>query len=143
MKNLVVFLSSQKDGGLLLTRIMMGVILIAHGWAKFNFGWAIGFFGNTLKFPVPSVLGPFITVLEIGGGAALILGLVTRYLGILYTLQFIVAAYVQWIVFSKGFVFTSLKTPGAELELLLLFTGILLATHGAGKYSLDKMLKLE
>ena len=143
MKNLVVFLSSQKDGGLLLTRIMMGIILIAHGWAKFNFGWAIGFFGNTLKFPVPSVIGPFITVLEIGGGALLVLGLVTRYLGIVFSIQMIVAAYVQWIVFSKGFIYSSGKAPGAELELLILFTGILLATHGAGKYSLDKVLKLE
>ena len=136
MKNLVVFLSSQKDGGLLLFRVIAGIIFVLHGWAKFNGGWAIGFFGNTLKFPVPSVLGPFITVLEFGGGAALILGLVTRYLGILYTIQMCVAAYVQWILFKKGF-------SGAELEMLLVFTGILLATNGAGKYSLDKMLKLE
>ena len=65
-----------------------------------------------------------------------ILGLLTRYLGILYAIEMIVATYVQWSVFSKGF-------SGAQLELLLLFIGILVATHGAGKYSLDRMLKME
>ena len=135
MKNLVVFLSSQKDGGLLLFRVIAGIIFVVHGWAKFNGGYAIGFF-TKIGMPIPSVSGPFITALEIGGGVALILGLLTRYLGILYTIQMCVAAYVQWILFKKGF-------SGAELEMLLVFTGILLATNGAGKYSLDKMLKLE
>ena len=135
MKNLVVFLSSQKDGGLLLFRVIAGIIFVVHGWAKFNGGYAIGFF-TKIGMPIPSVAGPFVTFLELGGGAALILGLLTRYLGILYTIQMCVAAYVQWILFKKGF-------SGAELELLLVFTGILLATNGAGKYSLDKMLKLE
>ena len=142
MKNLIAFLSSQRDTGLLLTRIMMGIILIAHGWSKFSGDMAVKFFGG-LGIPIPSAAGPFITVLEIGGGALLVLGLVTRYLGILFTIQMIVASYVQWIVFSKGFIYSSGKAPGAELELLLLFTGILLVTHGAGKYSLDKVLKLE
>lgn len=135
MKNLVVFLSSQKDGGLLLFRVIAGIIFVVHGWAKFNGGYAIGFF-TKIGMPIPSVAGPFVTFLELGGGAALILGLLTRYLGILYTIQMCVAAYVQWILFKKGF-------SGAELELLLVFTGILLATHGAGKFSLDRMLKLE
>ena len=143
MKNLIAFLSSQRDGGLLLTRITMGIILVAHGLGKFSGDMAVGFFGGTLGIPIPSVAGPFITFLEIGGGALLVLGLLTRYLGILFSIEMIVAAYVQWIVFSKGMLFTSGKAPGAELELLLLFTGILLVTHGAGKFSLDRMLKLE
>ena len=124
-----------KEGGFVLFRVIAGIIFVLHGWAKFNGGFAIGFF-TKIGMPIPAVSGPFITALEICGGVALILGLLTRYLGILYTIQMCVAAYVQWILFKKGF-------SGAELEMLLVFTGILLATNGAGKYSLDKMLKLE
>ncbi len=138
MKNFIAFLSAQKDGGLLLFRTMTGIILIAHGVIKIKGDWAVGFFGF-VGIPIPSIAGPFVTLLEIGGGAALILGLVTRYLGILYAIQFIVAAYLQWFVLGKG----GKGYSGAELELLLLFAGVLLATHGAGKYSLDKALKLE
>ena len=135
MKNLIAFLSSQRDGGLLLLRVFTGILFIGAGWGKFNGDWAIGFF-TKVGIPIPSVAGPFVTVLELGGGAALILGLLTRYLGILFAIELTVATYVQWIVFNKGF-------AGARLELLLVFIGILLATHGAGKISLDRMLKLE
>lgn len=119
----------------MLVRVITGIIFVGAGWSKYNGGWAVGFF-TKVNMPIPSISGPFITVLETVGGAALILGLLTRYFGIFFAIQMIVATYVQWSVFNKGF-------SGAQLELMLLFTGILVATHGAGKYSLDRMLKLE
>lgn len=140
MKNPIVKfsskLSAQRDTGLLLLRIMMGIILIWSGWVKITkTGWAIGFF-DKVGIPIASVSGPFVTLLEGVGGIALILGFLTRILGCLYAIEFVVAAYMQWFAFGKGY-------PGAQLELLLLFTAVLLATHGAGKYSLDAKLKLD
>ncbi len=107
--------------------------MVVHGYAKITkAGWAVGFFGK-VGIPIPSVSGPFVTLLETVGGLALIVGLFTRYLGILYAIQFLVAAWVQWFFFSKGY-------PGAELELMLLFGGVLLATNGAGAYSLNRKI---
>lgn len=133
MKSLIKALSNQAGLGLALIRIMMGIVLVYHGYLKITkLGWAVGFFGK-VGIPIPSVSGPFITLLETVGGLALIVGLFTRYLGILYAIQFVVAAYLQWFFFSKGY-------GGAELELMLLFAGVLLATNGGGAYSLDRKI---
>ena len=85
-----------------------------------------------LSFPFPSVVGPFIVLLEFAGGIAVVLGLFTRYLGVLYTIEFIVAFLV--VKLGMGY-------PKFRIDLTLIAFGVLMATHGAGAYSLDRMLK--
>lgn len=134
MKRLISQLSLQADYGLMAVRVMMGIILTYQGWLKITkAGFAVGFFGK-VGIPLATVTGPFISMLEFIGGLALIVGLFTRYLGILYTIQFIVAVYVQWVVLNTGYM-------GSRLALLVLFGAVLLATNGGGALSLDRVFK--
>jgi putative oxidoreductase len=134
LKAFIARLAGFADLSLVAVRVMMGIILVWHGYGKVTHGFAIGFFRDKLGFPVAEVIAPFITFLELLGGIALIVGLFTRYLGVLYVIEFIVAAYVQAFALGKGY-------PGAELELLLLFVAALLATHGGGTISVDHSVR--
>jgi len=78
---------------------------------------------------LPELAGPVVSVLELGGGVLLVVGLFTRILGVLYTIEFIVASLV--IINLKGLM-------GARLEYMILVGAIVLATHGAGTLCLDR-----
>jgi uncharacterized membrane protein YphA (DoxX/SURF4 family) len=64
------------------------------------------------------------------GGICLALGLGTRYLGVLFACEFVVAAWVKWVPLDQGYM-------GSRLDTMLIVVALLLATQGAGKYSLD------
>lgn len=138
MHKLIEALKALSSVGQLLARLLMAVVLIVSGYGKFfvigldkvieNFtGWGI---------PLAMVAGPFVAALELIGGILLALGLFTRYLGVLYTIQFIVAAYVKFAIIQPpagGY-------GGARLDMMLVVVAILLATNGAGRLSLDAKL---
>jgi len=130
MKSLLRSLSQLGPISIAILRVVMGVIFLYQGYNKvFKAGFAIEYFRNTFHIPVSEFFGPLVSVLELGGGALLIVGLFTRYLGILFTIEFIVAALIQ----------ASLKGPTkAMLEYVILVAVFVLATHGAGTLSLDK-----
>lgn len=133
MHSFIVRISAFGDIALAAVRVLLGIILAFHGWQKVMGGYAVGFFGQ-VGIPLPQVLGPFVSILELVGGLALIAGLFTRYLGVLIAIQFVVATYVQWVVLGKGY-------PGAEFELLILAVSLLLATNGGGTLSLDRTVR--
>lgn len=124
----------------LLLRLLLGGILIRSGFGKFfeaGLPKVIDMFRGYGIIPVPEAAGPFIAALELGGGVLLVLGLFTRYVGVLYTIEFIVAAWVKYAV---------IPPPGggyliARLDMLIIFVSFFLATQGAGSYSLDAKLR--
>ena len=77
------------DLGLLLFRLMLGIVFIAHGWQKFH---DFGFAGQADAFegmgiPAPTVSAAIVIVLELVGGVLLVLGAITRVLGVLFFLD--------------------------------------------------------
>jgi len=129
MNGLIRILASQYGLGLAVMRVALGLILAYSGYMKvFKFGFAIQGFRN-MGIPLPEVSGPFVSFLELGGGALLVVGLFTRYLGVLFTIQFIVATWT--IVSMKGLM-------GARLEVMILVAALVLATNGAGALGLDR-----
>ena len=93
MKNFTAFLDKQRSVGLLITRVLAGGIILWAGMLKLLGPGFSGISGGFAKMgiPVPEVTGPFILLLESLGGLALVLGLFTRYLGVLFVIEFIVA----------------------------------------------------
>lgn len=76
-------------------RLAMSIILSVAGYMKLvGIAGTIVYF-TKLGFPLPLVTAWFITLLELVGGIALILGLFVRYFGLLYTIEFIVASF--WV----------------------------------------------
>src|SRR5690348_13562032 len=88
-----VFNAQHIDAALLVLRIVLGVIMAAHGAQKvFTIGFA-GVAGGFAKMGVPmaGAMGPFISLLELVGGILIIVGLLTRVVAFLLAGDMIVA----------------------------------------------------
>jgi putative oxidoreductase len=125
------------DLALLLSRVALGVILLAHGWQKFN-EWTLD--GTTAAFadmgiPAATAAATFTTFVETIGGAALILGAFTPVLALLNTANLLGALV---LVHAGNGVFVG--ENGYELVLALAAGLLVIAALGAGKFSVDGLL---
>jgi len=126
--------------GLLILRVVTGVIFIAHGLPKF--GWvgdgslaAVAERWDANPYiPLPLVSAFVVATVEVFGGALLIAGFLTRVVTALQCFAMLVAVFaVHW---SNG-----LAGPGGyQWALLLAAAAACLALEGAGKLSLDRKL---
>jgi putative oxidoreductase len=141
MNGLMNFLDSQKANGYLILRLAAGVILAYHGYGKL-FGFGIsgveGFF-TSINLPAAPVLAPVVSILEFFGGLAIILGILTRLLGIWMIVQFgLIVIWVKPMLMGKGLA----GDGGFEIDLMLFAAGVMLATMGPGIAALGpKFLK--
>jgi putative oxidoreductase len=136
MDRLSAALDNYKASGLGLLRVMAALIIFQAGYTKI-FVWGMSATaGNFQKMGLilPQVVGPFIGVLELAGGALLTLGLFTRYLGLIFAVEFGVAAYMVAVVMGRG-------TDAARLPFLLVIVMLALATNGGGALNLGTMLR--
>lgn len=118
-------------------RIILGFLFAAHGWQKFNEWTIAGTQASFAKMGVPAadVVAPAIAVLELAGGIALILGILTRVVAALLVLDMLGALV---LVHAPAGVFAA--NGGYELVLLLAAASFALALTGAGRLSLDRAL---
>lgn len=114
--------------GLLLIRFAAGIVFFMHGWQKVNNLPGVEDMFMHLGFGGP--VGIFIGWLEVIGGIALILGVLTRVFGVIFGIEMLVA------IFATGG-FNSYSQHELEIFLMLVSFGIALA--GSGAYSLWKM----
>ncbi|HEY8753080.1 MAG TPA: DoxX family protein [Arthrobacter sp.] len=118
-------------------RVILGFLFAAHGWQKFN-EWTIA--GTQAAFaqmgvPAANVSAPLIAGLELAGGIALILGVLTRVVAALLAADMIGALV---LVHAPAGVFAD--KGGYELVLLLGAAALALALTGAGRMSVDRVL---
>ena len=126
-----------KDVAVLISRVLVGVVLFAHGYEKI-FTW--GFAGASARFarigvPLPPVSVGYASVVELIGGPLLIAGAATTIVSALAVLDMLGAclttgAYTTVFVENHGF---ELEATIGAVALLLLFTG-------AGRFSIDHLL---
>ena len=125
------------DLALLLSRVALGLVLLAHGWQKLNeytiAGTAASF--AQMGIPAPTAAATFATVAELVGGAALILGLLTPVAALL-NIANLLGALV--LVHAANGVFVT--NGGYELVLALAAGLLVVAVLGAGKLSVDGLL---
>ncbi|WP_433169123.1 DoxX family protein [Kribbella sp. CA-247076] len=129
--------AAARDLVLLLSRIGLGVVFIAHGWQKFQTNGldrtAAGF--EQMGVPAPTLSAYYATGIELLGGAALILGVLTPVVGVLLALDMVGA--LAFVHLSNG-VFVS--EGGWELVAALGLLSLTLAVVGAGRFSVDNLL---
>lgn len=125
----------QVDLALLVIRVMAGIIFMVHGWQKVGMGLegVAGFFGQ-IGAPLPALTGPLVTYLELVGGAALILGLLTRPLAAMLAVDMFMATML--VHRENGFS----GQGGMEFTLMLCAAAIALVIAGAGALSVDVAL---
>ena len=81
--------STARDALLLVARVLLGIVLIAHGWQKLATYGIAGTAGSFAQMgvPLPAVSAVFAVVVELVGGAALLLGAATVVAGALVVLD--------------------------------------------------------
>src|ERR1051325_6676422 len=115
--------------GILSVRVMAGVDL-SHGMPKFyDVSGGYGFFQS---ISLPSELFLPIAFLEVNGGLAILLGVLTRIASLLFIIEMTGA--IVFAKLSKGFV------GGYEFELLLISICITLALVGPGMVSIENYI---
>lgn len=118
------------SAGLLAVRWVVGAAFIHHGWNKIQkpFEWA----GDRF----PGILQALAAFSEVGGGAALILGLLVPVASFGLVCTMAVAAYSH---ISKGDPFVG-KGGSYELATVFLAVSLLMLLHGPGRMSMDAVL---
>jgi putative oxidoreductase len=123
---------------LTVLRIVTGVVFLMHGWQKLammGIGGFAGFLGQ-LGIPGAEVAAVVVTVLELVGGLALILGVGTRWVAIPLAIDMLVALFTVHL--AAGF-FAS--EGGYELVLLLFAACVALILGGSGAFALENLAR--
>jgi putative oxidoreductase len=116
--------------GLLPIRAIAGLTFIGHGLPKFfDMSGGYGFF-ESVNLP-PELFVP-IALLEVVGGLAILLGILTRIASALLIIEMLGA--ILMVKLSKGFI------GGYEFELLLISICISLVILGPGKISIENYI---
>jgi putative oxidoreductase len=121
--------------GPLPIRILAGIAFIIHGLPKLSdIAGTEDFFANMVGLPAAMALP--IGLLEVIGGIALLVGVLTRVASIFFIIEMIGSTIVAKL--SRGFV------GGYELDLLLMAISISLLLTGPGRISVEwNVLKRE
>lgn len=126
--------SSSASLGLLVLRIVVGLIFVAHGAQKifeYTLPGTIGSFAD-MGVPLPEIAAPFVAFVELVGGALLALGLFTRPVGILLAIDMIVAIVAVHLPAGLW-----VGEGGYEYVAVLGVAALALAFTGAGRFSID------
>jgi putative oxidoreductase len=114
--------------GPLPIRILAGIAFVVHGIPKLsNLTGTEHFFANMVGLHSQMALP--IGLLEVVGGIALLVGVLTRVASILFILEMIGSTIIAKL--SKGFV------GGYELDLLLLAVSVSILLTGPGRISIE------
>ena len=126
--------------GLLLLRLVVGVVMFVAGWMKlFDFG--VDTFAKALAtegVPLPEFFAWAVTLLEVVGGAFIIIGLLSRITALLLAIDMVVA--ILLVTIDIGFLSSTGKS-GAELNLLLIAGLMVILLGGPGSISVDRALE--
>ena len=119
---------------LLVGRVALGAIFVAHGWQKLNTFGIEGVQGSfeQMGVPLPTLSAYFATFVELVGGALLIVGALTPVVAGLLALNMfgaLLTVHLEYGVF--------ISDGGYELVLALGAGALMIALLGAGRLSVD------
>jgi putative oxidoreductase len=128
-----------RDVVLLLARIGLGVIMIAHAKLEWDFaGGSLAGVGQLFAqsgIPLPEISGPANVLFEFVGGVAMIVGLAVPIVGVLMALNMVGA----WVLVHTSPLF-SMDHNGPELAIMIGLLSLVLAVVGSGRFGLDHLI---
>lgn len=118
------------DWSLLALRLVVGIIFLVHGWPKLK--KLVETWGNfsMMGFKPGWFWGTIVAVLEVVGGALLVLGIWVQVPALLLAIQMLVATF--WKI-KNGQKFSG----GYELDVILVAAALVIMTMGSGAFSLN------
>lgn len=118
------------DWSMLILRIMLGIIFLAHGLQKISgFEGIVKFFSS---LGLPAVMAYIITTIETVGGTFLIVGLFTRLAAA--GISAVLLGAIMTVKLNAGLV------GGYEFELSLLSAAVALVCSGSNIFALDNYI---
>lgn len=117
-----------------ILRVVTGFLFAAHGWQKFSEFTIPGTQAAFAQMGVPAanLVAPAVATLELAGGIALILGVLTRVFALLLAVDMLGALF---LVHASAGIFVA--AGGYELVLILAAAALAVALVGAGRVSVD------
>lgn len=123
------------DLGLLLLRLATGAFLIYQSHDNVFSAERMDEFVKFLTqfgFVYPELMAPLSVYAQFAAGIAFVLGLFTRWFGLITCLNFIVAV---WMVHMND------PVPGIWPAAILVFLGLYFGLRGSGRYGLDALME--
>jgi putative oxidoreductase len=120
-----------------ILRIVIGIVFFTHGYMKLfkmGIGGTVGFFTH-LGIPLPTVMAWVVCLVEVLGGLALILGILTPFVGAALAIDMLGVIY-----FAKDVTGGLMGPKGYELELTLLAAAVAVALTGPGALALGNLI---
>lgn len=130
--------SSLQSPFLLAVRLYWGWQFAQSGWGKLHHLEKITSFFMSLNIPFPAANAHFIAGLEFIGGILLILGLGSRWIGLLLSLNMLIA---YWTA-DREALFSVFSNPGKFYvadPYTFLFASAMILVFGAGLFSIDAL----
>lgn len=126
-----------------IVRVIIGALLFMHGLDKLSAGPAgfAQFLGGELGLPAAPLLAWLVTLLELVGGAMLVVGLATRLIALLATLELLAA--IALVTGALGVIAAPGQGVGYERDLAYIAGLLTVLLLGPGRPSLDHLLGLE
>jgi len=124
---------------LLFVRLYWGWQLVESGWGKLHNLEKVTEFFTSLGLPMPGATAVFISSLEFFGGILLALGLFSRVISLMLTVNLITA----YITADREALFSIFSDPDkfyAAAPYTFLFASLLVLILGAGKISVDTLI---
>lgn len=127
---------ARASAGLAILRIAVGVIFLTHGIPKLLGGvpGTADFFGQ-LGIPAPTIAAWVVTLLEVGGGLLLVLGLLVVPVAVLFIIHMAVGLVLVHL--PEGWYVVGPGQGGAEFNVLLIAANLALVLGGGGLWALD------
>jgi len=124
---------------LLFVRLYWGVQLAQNGWGKLHNLAHVTEFFSSLGLPAPGPTAAFVSTIEFLGGLLLVVGLLSRFFGLVLTIDMTMA----YIVGDREALLSFFSDPGKFYvadPYTFLFAALLILIFGPGKYALDTLL---
>jgi putative oxidoreductase len=124
---------------LLFVRLYWGWQLVESGWGKLHHLDKVTEFFTSLGLPMPGPTAVFISSLEFFGGILLALGLFSRLISLMLTVNLITA----YITADREALFSFFSDPDkfmAAAPFIFLFVSLIVLIFGPGKIAVDTLL---
>jgi putative oxidoreductase len=124
---------------LLFVRIYWGFQLAQNGWGKLHNLDHVTLFFSSLGIPAPGFNAAFVSTIEFTGGILLAIGLFSRFVGLVLTVDMLMAYFTA----DRQALFSIISDPDkftAAAPYTILFAALLILIFGPGKLALDTLL---
>jgi putative oxidoreductase len=127
---------NKNEVGIVILRVVLGLIFFVHGLSKFQGGITntVGFFDS---IGIPGFMAYVIALIELIGGIALVLGIGTQIVSVLFAVIMLGAIFT--VKLPAGLLGNG-QMAGYELELALLAMSIYFVFANKSAFSLDNKL---